>query len=106
MEGRWARRRPALQLCRKVFQTRLPASLTATLDKSVTMRWLEATALKAMTGEYEPHEVRPVAASRPFFSAAVSAIIWHSLCHCRSQCGSSIRSCGYRMSVVGGMVNG
>ena len=51
----------ALLLCRKLFQTPLPASLTATLDKSVTMRWLEATALKAMTtgqGEHDPHEVR------------------------------------------------
>jgi hypothetical protein len=50
-----------LLLCRKIFQTPLPASLTATLDKSVTMRWLEATALKAMTtgqGERDPHEVR------------------------------------------------
>jgi hypothetical protein len=51
----------ALLLCRKLFQTPLPASLTATLDKSVTMRWLVATALKAMTtgrGERDPHEVR------------------------------------------------
>jgi len=51
----------ALLLCRKLFQTPLPTSLTATLDKSVTMRWLEATAVKAMTtghGEHDPHEVR------------------------------------------------
>ena len=51
----------ALLLCRKVFQTPLPASLTGTLDRSVTMRWLKATALKAMTtgkGEHDPHEVR------------------------------------------------
>jgi hypothetical protein len=51
----------ALLLCRKLFQTSLPASLTATLDKSVTMRWLEATALKAMTMDqckHDPHEVR------------------------------------------------
>jgi Uncharacterised nucleotidyltransferase len=51
----------ALLLCRKLFQTPLPASLIATLDRSVTMRWLEATALKAMTmgqGEHDPHEVR------------------------------------------------
>ena len=51
----------ALLLCRKLFQTPLPASLTATLDKSITMRWLVATALNAMTlgqGEYDPHEVR------------------------------------------------
>ena len=51
----------ALLLCRKLLQTPLPASLTATLDKSATVRWLEATALKAMTtgqGEHDPHEVR------------------------------------------------
>jgi Uncharacterised nucleotidyltransferase len=51
----------ALLLCRKLFQTPLPTSLTATLDKSVTMRWLEATAVKAMItghGEHDPHEVR------------------------------------------------
>jgi hypothetical protein len=51
----------ALLLCRRVFQTPLPASLAATLDKSVTMRWLEATALSAMTmgqGEHDPHEMR------------------------------------------------
>jgi Uncharacterised nucleotidyltransferase len=51
----------ALLLCRKLFQTPLPTSLTATLDKSVTMRWLEATAVSAMTtghGEHDPHEVR------------------------------------------------
>jgi Uncharacterised nucleotidyltransferase len=51
----------ALLLCRKLFQTPLPASLTATLDKSITMRWLETTALKAMTmgqGKHDPHEVR------------------------------------------------
>jgi hypothetical protein len=51
----------ALLLCRKLFQTPLLPSLTATRDKSVTLRWLEATAVKAMTtghGEHDPHEVR------------------------------------------------
>ncbi len=51
----------ALLLCRKLFQTPVPTSLTAMLDKSVTMRWLETTALNAMTtgqGEQDPHEVR------------------------------------------------
>jgi Uncharacterised nucleotidyltransferase len=51
----------ALLLCRKLLQTPLPTSLTAKLDKGVTMRWLEATAVKAMTtghGERDPHEVR------------------------------------------------
>ena len=62
-EGRGAGRAAAqaLLLCRRLFQTRLPASLTATLHKSVTIRWLEATALRAMTtgqGEHDPHEVR------------------------------------------------
>jgi Uncharacterised nucleotidyltransferase len=51
----------ALLLCRKLLQTPLPISLTAKLDKGVSMRWLEATAVKAMTtghGERDPHEVR------------------------------------------------
>jgi hypothetical protein len=51
----------ALLLCRKLFQTPLPASLTATLDKGFTMRWLEATALRAVTtgqGEHDPNKVR------------------------------------------------
>jgi hypothetical protein len=51
----------ALLLCRKLLQTPLPTSLTAKLDKGVTMRWLEVTAVKAMTtghGERDPHEVR------------------------------------------------
>jgi hypothetical protein len=51
----------ALLLCRTLLQTPLSASLMATLDKSATMRWLVATALKAMTtgqGEHDPHEVR------------------------------------------------
>ena len=51
----------ALLLCRNLLQTSLPASITATLEKSATVRWLEATALGAMTtgrGERDPHEVR------------------------------------------------
>ena len=39
----------------------LPARLMATLGKSATVRWLEATALNAMTtgqGEHYPHDVR------------------------------------------------
>jgi Uncharacterised nucleotidyltransferase len=50
----------ALLLCRKLLHTHLPASL-ATMDKSATVRWLEATALNAITtgrGELDPHEVR------------------------------------------------
>ncbi len=48
----------ALLLCRKLFHMPLPASLTATLDKRLTMRWLEATALKAMATEHDPNKVR------------------------------------------------
>jgi Uncharacterised nucleotidyltransferase len=51
----------ALLLCRRLMGTTLPACLTATLDRSATLRWLEATALKAVTtgqGEHHPHEVR------------------------------------------------
>jgi Uncharacterised nucleotidyltransferase len=51
----------ALLLCRKLLQTPLPASLPGTLGKAATLRWLETTALNAMTaghGEQDPHEVR------------------------------------------------
>jgi hypothetical protein len=51
----------ALLLCQKLLQAPLTALLVATLDKRATVRWLEATALKAMTagqGERDPHEVR------------------------------------------------
>jgi hypothetical protein len=51
----------ALLLCRKLLQASFPNSLTAMLEKSVTMRWLEATALNAMLigqGEHDPHTIR------------------------------------------------
>jgi hypothetical protein len=51
----------ALLLCRRILGTPLPAPLLTTLDNSATMRWLEATALKAMTagqGEQDPHHAR------------------------------------------------
>jgi hypothetical protein len=51
----------ALLLCRKLLQTPLTASLMAMLERSATMRWLEATALNAMTtghGEHHPHDVQ------------------------------------------------
>jgi hypothetical protein len=51
----------ALLLCRRLLGTPLPARLMATLGKSTTVRWLEATALKAITtgqGERDPHDVR------------------------------------------------
>jgi hypothetical protein len=50
-----------LLLCRNLLQSSLPPSLMATLDKSATVHWLEATALNAMTtgqGELDPHKVR------------------------------------------------
>src|SRR5262249_56776260 len=51
----------ALLLGGRLMGTPLPACLTATLDKSATLRWLEATALNAVTtgqGEHHPHDVR------------------------------------------------
>jgi hypothetical protein len=51
----------AMLLCRKLFQTPIPAWLMATFTKSATVRWLEGTAMKALTtgqGERERHEVR------------------------------------------------
>jgi Uncharacterised nucleotidyltransferase len=51
----------ALLLCRRLLGTPLPARLVAMLEKSATVRWLEATALSAMTsgqGEQDPHDVR------------------------------------------------
>jgi hypothetical protein len=62
-EARGVRRATAqaLLLCRRLLGTPLPDQLMATLAKSATVRWLEATALNAMTtgqGEREPHERR------------------------------------------------
>jgi Uncharacterised nucleotidyltransferase len=51
----------ALSLCRRLFGTPLPGRLMATLPRGATVRWLEATALNAMTasqGELEPREQR------------------------------------------------
>jgi hypothetical protein len=51
----------ALLLCRRLLATPLPDRLMATLAKSATVRWLEATALNAITtglGEREPREER------------------------------------------------
>ena len=51
----------ALLLCRRLFATPLPDRLMVTLAKSATVRWLEATALNAITtgqGEREPREKR------------------------------------------------
>jgi hypothetical protein len=51
----------ALVLCRRLLGTPLPDRLMATIAKGATVRWLEATALRAMTagqGELEPREER------------------------------------------------
>jgi len=51
----------ALLLCQRLLGTSLPGRPRASLAKSATVRWLEATALKAMTsgqGERDPHEAR------------------------------------------------
>ena len=51
----------ALLLCQRLLDTPLPDRLMARLGKGATARWLEETALNAMTtggGEYDPHEVR------------------------------------------------
>jgi len=51
----------ALLLCQRLLGTSLPGRLRASLAKGATVRWLEATALKALTsgqGERDPHEAR------------------------------------------------
>jgi hypothetical protein len=50
----------ALLLCRRLFGTAVPAPLLATMGKSLTVRWLEATAVNAMTvgSEQEPRDIR------------------------------------------------
>jgi Uncharacterised nucleotidyltransferase len=51
----------ALLLCRRILKTPLPARVTTAPAKRATMRWLEATALNAMTTgerEREPREKR------------------------------------------------
>jgi Uncharacterised nucleotidyltransferase len=51
----------ALLLCQRLLAAPLPARLMTTLSKSARLRWLQATALSAMTtgqGEGDPHEVR------------------------------------------------
>jgi len=68
----------ALFLCRSILQTPLPASITATLEKSTTLRWLEATAFGAMTtgqGELDPHEV-PLGTTRGSLSTWLLRRSW------------------------------
>jgi hypothetical protein len=68
----------ALLLCRRLLGATLPAQLTATLGKSTTVRWLEATALQAMTtgdGEQDPHEAR-FGTTRGSFSNFLLSASW------------------------------
>jgi Uncharacterised nucleotidyltransferase len=51
----------AMLLCRRLLRTPLPAHLMAALGHTAADRWLEATALNAMTGglgEHDPHDTR------------------------------------------------
>jgi hypothetical protein len=51
----------AMLLCRRLLGTPLPARLMDAFGNSATVRWLEATALNAMTsgqGERDPHDAR------------------------------------------------
>jgi hypothetical protein len=68
----------ALLLCRRLLGATLPARLMATLGKSATVRWLEATALQAMTtgyGEHHPHET-PFGTTRGSFSTFLLSRSW------------------------------
>jgi Uncharacterised nucleotidyltransferase len=50
----------ALLLCQRLLRTSVPDHLVTTLRETATLRWLEATALKAMTAgnsEIEPREI-------------------------------------------------
>jgi len=66
----------ALLLCRRLLGTALPIRLTATLDSGATVRWLEATALKAMTSERDPHEMR-FGTTRGSLSTVLLSRSWH-----------------------------
>jgi hypothetical protein len=48
----------ALLLCRRFLRTPLPSSLIATLDRRAVVRWLEASAVSAMTTGHDPHDAR------------------------------------------------
>jgi hypothetical protein len=50
----------AILLCHRLLKTRVPDELVTTLDRHASVRWLEATALKAMNargGELEPNKL-------------------------------------------------
>ena len=68
----------ALLLCRRLLGAALPTRLTATMDSGATVRWLEATALNAMTkgqGECDPHEMR-FGTTRGSFSTFLLSRSW------------------------------
>jgi len=48
----------ALLLCRRLLRTPLPSSLIAMLDRRAVVRWLEASAVSAMTTGQDPHDTR------------------------------------------------
>jgi hypothetical protein len=51
----------AMLLCQKLLGTSLPSPILAELNKQPKMRWLQKTALKAMTAGHEEREPREVA---------------------------------------------
>jgi hypothetical protein len=68
----------ALLLCRRLLGTPLPARLTATSSRSATVRWLEATALNAMTkgqSEQDPQSAR-FGTTRGSFSTFLLSPSW------------------------------
>jgi Uncharacterised nucleotidyltransferase len=69
----------ALLLCRRLLGTPLSAELVATLCKSVSVRWLEATALSAITagqGERGPHDAS-FGTTRGSLSTFLLSRSWH-----------------------------
>jgi hypothetical protein len=68
----------ALLLCRQLLGTPLPAPLVASLYKGVAVRWLETTALSAMTagqGERDPHDA-PFGTTRGSLSTFLLSRSW------------------------------
>jgi hypothetical protein len=68
----------AMLLCRRLMGAQLPAPLLATLDQSAVVRWLEATALSAMTtgkGEGDPHDA-PFGTTRGSLSTFLLSRSW------------------------------
>jgi hypothetical protein len=68
----------AMLLCRRLLGTPLPSHLLAALGRGATERWLEATALSAMTGghaEHDPHDAR-FGTTRGSFSTFLLSRSW------------------------------